>query len=269
LKSSALLCLALSLCLLYPPACLAVQRPVTVCGTGDSQKLLLLLGAAFTKEHHGTAIDVQDSIGSSGGVRNTAEGRCDIGRIARPLQENEKAYGLVYRFFAYTPVVFVTNRSVALDNITTEQVIALFKGRIDNWRQLGGEDAPLYIAVRYPGDSSRTVLERHIPALREFTDWAGTVTYSTPETVEAVVKHDRTIAFLPLAMAQRHNLNVMRFNGIPPSAATVRSEAYPLIVPLGLVWKDGLRPEAADFVDFVLGEQGKRIIAANGAVPIN
>ena len=141
--------------------CFAGQH-LTVCGTGDSQELLLALGEAFSAEHPGTTIEIQDSIGSSGGIRKTAEGKCDIGRVARPLKDKEKPYGLDYRLFANTPVVFVTNHSVAVNSITTEQVIALFKGDITNWSQLGGKDAPLYIAVRYQGDSARTVpaLER-------------------------------------------------------------------------------------------------------------
>jgi len=252
--------------LCFPSLCPAAKR-ITVCGTGDSQELLRTLGAAFSDNHPDTTIEVQDSIGSSGGIRKTAEGQCDIGRIAGFLNEKGEKYGLSYRLFAYTPVVFVTNRSISVSNITTEQVIALFKGDIGNWRQLGGKEAPLNIAVRYPGDSARTVLEQHVPPLREFTDWAGTVTYTTPETVEAVVRHDRTIAFLPMAMAVGKNLNILRYNGILASAATIRSGTYPLIIPLGLVWKDKLQNAAADFVDFIFSKEGERIISANGAVP--
>ena len=257
-----------SLVILIAAGCLASQQ-LTICGTGDSQELLRILAKNYSADHPGVIIDIPDSIGSSGGIRKTAEDKCDIGRTARPLRKKEKVYGLTYRLFAYTPVVFVTNHSVRLDNITTEQVIALFKGEINNWRQLGTDDAILYIAVRYHGDSSRTVLEQNIPALNDFIDWAGTVTYSTPETVDAVVKHDHTIAFLPLAMAVQNDLNILRYNGLQPSPENIRSETYPLIVPLGLVWKGSLKGLARDFVDYIFSDQGKRIIADNGAVPGN
>jgi phosphate transport system substrate-binding protein len=248
--------------------CLAGQQ-LTVCGTGDSQQLLRALGEAFSETHPDTVIEVPDSIGSSGGIRATADGKCDIGRTARPLKKKEMGYGLNYRLFASTPVVFVTNKSVAVHDISTPQVIALYKGEIGNWQQLGGKDAVLYLAVRYHGDSARSVLEKHMPPLAEFIDWAGEITYSTPETVEAVVRHDHTIAFLPLAMAVKNNLNIFRLNGIEPSAENIRNATYPLIIPLGLVWKGELQGASEDFVNFIFSHRGKKVIADNGAVPSN
>lgn len=242
-------------------------QQLTVCGTGDSQDLLRTLAASYTSSHPEVSIEVPDSIGSSGGIRSTALGQCDLGRVARPLNEKEKAYHLNYRLFAYTAVVFVTNHSVKLKDISTEQVIALLSGKITNWRQLGGEDAPVFLAIRYHGDSNRTALEENIPALKAMPDWAGTVTYSTPETVEAAVRHDYTITFVPLAMAVKHRLNIFRLDGIEASADTVRSGAYKLVTPLGLVWKGTLAGAAADFLKFIEGDEGQQIITRNGAIP--
>lgn len=254
---------------LYLSGTAIAGQQLTICGTGDSQDLLRSLAAAYTVSHPEISIAVPDSIGSSGGIRATALGKCDLGRVARPLNAKEMKYHLNFHLFAYTPVVFVTNRSVKLQDISTDQVIALFKGKITNWRQLGGEDAPVFIAVRYHGDSNRTALEENIPALKAMPDWAGTVTYSTPETVEAVVSHDFTLSFIPLAMAVKHQLNIFRLDGVEASADTVRSGAYKLVTPLGLVWKGELAGTAADFVEFVNGVEGRQVIANNGSIPAN
>ena len=246
-------------------ACAGQQ--LTICGTGDSQELLRVLAAAYTASHPEIAIEVPDSIGSSGGIRATAQGNCDLGRVARPLHAKELKYQLNYRLFAYTPVVFVTNQSVRLRDISTEQVIALMSGKITNWRQLGGADAPLFLAIRYHGDSNRTALEENIPALKARQDWTGTITYSTPETVEAVVNHDFTLSFVPLAMAVKHQLNIFRYNGIEASADNIRSGAYKLVTPLGLVWKGELAGAAADFLEFIESVTGKQLLINNGSIP--
>ncbi len=239
----------------------------TICGTGDSQDLLHALAAAYTSAHPEVSIEVPESIGSSGGIHDTALGKCDLGRVARPLKEKERAYHLNYRLFAYTPVVFVTNRSVKLRDINAKQVIALLSGKITNWQQLGGTDAPVFIAIRYHGDSNRTALEKNIPALKTMKDWRGTYTYSVPETVDAVVRHDHTIAFIPLAMAIKHQLNILRFDGVEATADTVRAGTYKLVTPLGLVWKGKLEGTRADFLAFIESTAGKRIITKNGAIP--
>lgn len=242
-------------------------QPLTICGTGDSQDLLRALAAAYTARHPHVSIKVPESIGSSGGIRETVLGKCDLGRVARPLKKKEEAYHLKYRLFAYTPVVFVTNRSVRVRDISTAQVIGLLSGKITNWQQLGGEDAPVFIAIRYHGDSNRTALEENIPALKALKKWTGTYTYSVPETIDAVVRHDHTISFIPLAMAIKHQLNIFRFNGVEATAATVRTGAYKLVTPLGLVWKGQLAGTRAHFLDFIESAKGQRLITKNGAIP--
>ncbi|MEJ2689154.1 MAG: substrate-binding domain-containing protein [Deltaproteobacteria bacterium] len=261
------LCLFTLICLLFSGPALAGEQ-LTICGTGDSQDLLRALASAYTASHAGISIQVPESIGSSGGIHDTALGKCDLGRVARPLKEKEKVYHLNYRLFAFTPVVFVTNRSVRLRNISTPQVVALFQGKITNWRQLGGENAPVFIAIRYHGDSNRTALEENIPALKTLSNWTGTYTYSVPETVDAVAQHNFTISFIPLAMALKNRFNIFRFNGVEPSADNVRAGSYKLVTPLGLVWKGRLEGARSDFLSFINSYEGQRIIAEDGAIPV-
>jgi phosphate transport system substrate-binding protein len=242
-------------------------QQLTICGTGDSQDLLRALASAYTALHSEVSIEVPESIGSSGGIHDTALGKCDLGRVARPIKEKEKTYHLNYKLFAYTPVVFVTNRSVRLRNISTAQVISLFRGKITNWQQLGGNDAPVFIAIRYHGDSNRTALEENIPALQALSEWTGTYTYSVPETVAAVTQHDYTISFIPLAMAIKHRFNIFRLDGVEPTVDNVRAGTYKLVTPLGLVWKGQLEGTRADFLSFIESTEGQRIITKDGAIP--
>ncbi len=75
-------------CMLFITTHAAADQRVTICGTGDSQAMLRSLALAYEKQHPGVSIDVPDSNGSSGGIKATASGKCDLGRVARPLQEN-------------------------------------------------------------------------------------------------------------------------------------------------------------------------------------
>lgn len=244
------------------------NESVLVCGTGDSQDLLRILARSFEKSHPGLEVEVPDSIGSSGGIRKTAEGLCDLGRVARPLQEKEKKYHLVYRVFAFTPVVLTANANVTdVDNLTIEEITGIFSGRIRRWSELGGHDAPIYIAKREPGDSSRTILENHIPALRKLQVWAGETTYSTAEEVETVARYADTLGFAPLSMVEGRNLKVMKINTIAPTAANVRNGAYRYVLALALVWKEDRSRAAATFTDFLFSPTARRLILEHGALP--
>ncbi|RMG50142.1 MAG: phosphate ABC transporter substrate-binding protein [Gammaproteobacteria bacterium] len=256
----------LFLCLLSPGVVLA-NEPVVVAGTGDSQALLRQLAGAYETKVPGVRVEVPDSIGSSGGVRATAAGQCDLGRVARPLKDKEKKYNLHYRVFAYSPVVFVVNASVTgVDSLSTEQVLGIYSGRVGNWKELGGPDAVIRVANREKGDSSRSVLEKKVPGFKALTPVGGTL-YNTPETVRTLAENPFTIGYLPLAMAHDSRLKVLAFNGIRPEADAVLSGRYPLASPFGLIWKDGVRPEALGFMAYLFSPEARELMRRAGVVP--
>lgn len=243
------------------------QEQITICGTGDSQHLLRLLARAFEDSHPGSTIVVPDSIGSSGGIRLTAQGQCDLGRVARPLKENEKLFDLTYKLFGTSPIVFIVNKSVSISDLTTEQAIAIFSGKIGNWDAITGQDQKIFVARREKGDSSRTVLEQVVPELRKIEEWAGKTTFTTQETVDTVNQYKGTISFIPLAMADGPEIFVLTFNGISPTSENIQTGLYSLSVPLGLVWKGELHGTSKDFVEFIGSPQGQKIIRQTGTIP--
>ena len=188
--------------------------------------------------------------------------------MARPIKEKEKKYDLTYKFFARSPVVFVVNPSVAgVDNLTTEQIIDIYSGKIIYWSDLGGEKQKIYVANREKGDSSRSVLEKNLSGFKDITTFAGKVIFSTPETAQTIVKYRNTIGYVPLSTVKETKLIVMKVDGDYPSAENVRNKSYKLVVPLGLVWRGELSGLAKAFVDFLFSSEGQKIITENGALP--
>ena len=51
-------------------------------GTGDSQELLQELARAFEHSHPGAKIEIPESIGSSGGIKNVIAGKAVLARVA-------------------------------------------------------------------------------------------------------------------------------------------------------------------------------------------
>lgn len=84
-------------------------QTLVIPGSGDSQKLLRALVRAFEVSHPGTAIEIPESIGSSGGIKNVVTDNAELARVARPLNESERQAGLEYRAFAFSPVVFAAH----------------------------------------------------------------------------------------------------------------------------------------------------------------
>lgn len=250
---------------------LRAQEHLVICGTGDSQQLLRRLAGVFEENHPGVTVEVPDSIGSSGGVKATAGGRCDLGRIARPLREKEKKYHLDYRLFAYSPVVFLANANLKgkVKGVTASEVIAIFRGEIGQWDELGGPPEKIYVANREPGDSSRTVLEERLPGFAGIDPSVGRTIYTTPETIDTIAAYANTIGYSSLSAARhRDDVIILDFEGVSPSPGNVLSGAYGLTAPFGLVWAPPPSPLARRFLDFLMQDEAREIISTFGAVPV-
>ncbi len=245
-----------------------LAEELIVVGTGDSQSLLRLLGEAFERLHPEDHIIIPDSIGSSGGIRAVASNKYVLGRTARPLSAQEKSFGLSTLVFGYSAIAFIVNKSVTgVENLTSEQLIAIFHGDITNWSQLGGPNQKIYLVNRETGDSSQQVLCREIPGFTNIKKIPGPTFFSTLEAIDALGRHSYTIGYAPLSMIQPTKMRPLLYNAITPSAHNIANGSYPLSTPLGLVWKGILPPAYQRFVDFVLSADASRMMVNSGIQP--
>ncbi len=231
-------------------------------GTGDSQELLRALAADFSSRT-GHFVVIPDSIGSSGGIRQVLAGKAVMARVARRLRPREQQIGLVWQPFARSPVVFAVRKDgPGVTNLTAGQINQIFAGKIHNWQDLGGPNAPIYVAQREKGDSSRTILEAYFPVFRK-GELAGEVLLSTPAMAQTLARYPGTIGYLPLSATIGHPLRPIAVNGQTPN----QPGAYPYAVPLALVWKQKPKGAAADFVRYLFSPDARALIRAKGAWP--
>lgn len=99
----------------------------------------------------------QRSIKHAGGIN--ASGKYLFGRTGRPLSAPERAMDKHDLLIARIPIVFVIGRKTGIRRITLEQLNAVFSGKIDNWKQLGGVDAEIVVAGREPTEAALSVLK--------------------------------------------------------------------------------------------------------------
>jgi len=250
------------------PSVAADTREIVIAGTGDSQALLQALGRSFEISHPDIHIIIPESIGSSGGIRAVVAGKSTLGRIARPLSPREAILGLNILVFARSPVVFMVNRSVdGVDSLDADQVRAIFDGRITSWSAVGGAEQKIYLVNREPGDSSRRILEQVLPGFGSVAEPPGSVFYSTPEAIKALVMNDFTIGYGPIAMAESDNLRVLNFNHQNPRQCHGRP-AYPLFAPFALIWQGPLDSASRQFIEFLSTRQAQEIMRTFGVCPV-
>lgn len=241
-------------------------QKIVVSGTGDSQELLREAAKFLEDQIGGGEILVPESIGSGGGVRAAAAGEINLGRIARPLTESEKKLGLNYKRFAKCPVVFVVHPSVNhIDNLTSADIVGIYSGKITDWGHFGA-DGKIYPVGREPGDSCLIVLNKLLPGFKDIIHPRVKTIFSTPNAVAMLMKHRRTIGYLPISMTVGTDLRILKIDGVYPTAENVRNGNYKFVVPFAFVYRDQLSGLTKRFVDFFDSDEGRHIINSYGVV---
>lgn len=261
-RSLAALCLGSVLALAAP---FAAAETLEVVGTGDGVKILAALGRAFTEANPGVTVAVPPSIGSSGGIKAVGTGRNIVGRVARPIKDKEKPYGLEYLPFARIPVVFFVNPGVSVRGLTAGQVSGIFAGQLTDWNQVSAESDRMRVVRREDGDSSLSTLRKSFPGFGSlvFTEHAKTAT-STPEAFQTVETTPGAVGFGPYDVALGAAVKVLQVDGRGPGDA-----GYPSFTTLALVYKDADRKgNLKAFLDFVTSGAAEPVIRRAGGLPI-
>ncbi|HBG27038.1 MAG: hypothetical protein A2Y10_04465 [Planctomycetes bacterium GWF2_41_51] len=242
---------------------------IIISGTGDSFELFQNLAEAFEAKYSGCKIEIPESVGSTAGIKAVIGGKADIARVARPLKDNEKAAGLTEQVFANTPVVFAVRPDTnGIDNITTEQVLGIYKGEIKDWSQLGATAGKIYPLTREQGDSALRILVENMAGFADINSPAGKVMYLTPEAVATMLEHKQTICYLPLSAVVNTELKVLKIDGVEPTNKKVLSGEYKYLIPLGVVCKGEPKGLVKKFIDFLYSSDAGKIIMSMGAVPV-
>ena len=245
--------------------CSAAEK-LAVVGTGDGVQILTALAAAFTSENPEIKIDLPPSVHSAGGIKAVAHGDAIVGRIARPLNQNEMKLGLRVVPIFRQPTVFFAHPSANVKNLTADQLGAVFSGTVKNWSEVGGNDVRVRVVRREEPDSSVAVFRDTLPGWKElkFDKGHSKLATTTQEAFDAVEKYEGATGFGPYSRDLNRRFTVLSVDGVPPTDSN-----YPSAVTLSLIYRDATITDAArKFIDFIFTEKAQGIVRELGAIPV-
>ena len=108
---------------------------VVVSGSSSVSPLMEKLIEAYGSVNPNAKIELQTS-DSSTGVSNAIAGTCDIGMASRDLKDSEKAKGVKEITIAIDGIAVIVNKANPLENLTKENVEAIFTGKITKWNEV-------------------------------------------------------------------------------------------------------------------------------------
>lgn len=243
----------------------ALSGSVSTNGSTSMEKVVNILAEQFMNDNPGVSV-TYDPTGSGTGIESARTGSCDIGLASRALKTSET--GLTGTVVALDGIAIIVNKDCPVDDLTIEQIAAIFKGEIKNWNELGGEDLAISCVGRESGSGTRDGFES-VTGTSEACVLAQELT-STGAVISAVAANPNAIGYASLS-AVGDSVKALTVGGVEATEATVKDGSYVVQRPFVLVTKEGtkLSPAAQAFFDYALSADAASIIAAAGAVAAN
>ena len=244
-----------------------VSGTVSTDGSTSMEKVIGALSESYMAANKDVTVNYNPT-GSGSGITAVQEGTCDIGLSSRALKDEEKAGGLKETVLAYDGIAMIVNPANPVSDLTLEQIAAIYKGEITNWKDVGGNDAQIVLIGREAGSGTRDGFES-ITDTKDACQYRQELT-STGDVIATVAQNPDAIGYASLA-ALKDTVKALNVNGVAPTEATVKDGSYKIQRPFVLVTKadTSLSAAAQNFFDYATSSDASGIISAAGAVAAN
>ncbi|MCW8944151.1 MAG: substrate-binding domain-containing protein [Sedimenticola sp.] len=209
--------------------------------------------------------------GATKGILAATEHSADMGGSCRYRVKGEAPDSqITFNPVAWDALVAIVNKDNPIESISMEQLRALYRDEIDNWKQLNGQEMPLALAVRNGKISGVGLTIRQLVFNDPDMDFPQKSVYkSSGPLEEAVEKNINTIGMTGISSARKRNVKILKLDGKDPSYDNIKSGKYLLYRPLYLIIDKQSKnaKELEKFLGFAHSIKGRDIIRNNGVVP--
>ena len=210
--------------------------------------------------------------GSGDGLKAIVEGSTDIANSSRDLKDKEKSLAeekkvkLVRNAVALDCVAVVVNPENPVGELSLPQLKGIYEGTIKNWREVGGEDKPIVPINRDASSGTFEVwLEKVLEGARVRPD--AQVQASNGGVAQAVAGNKYAVGYVGLGYITPQ-VKALKVEGITPSVAAVQASKYPISRELYMFTREDGPKAADDFIVFLTGPDGQKLVESEGFVPL-
>ena len=216
--------------------------------------------------------------GSGVGLSSLREGTTDIAMASRRIKFDERVRmqqagrpveELTVAFDALAVIVHPSN---PVSRLTREQLEGIFRGKITNWKQVGGEDRKIVVYSRETSSGTYEFFKESVLKHRNYMP----AVLSMPATgaiIQSVSQTPGAIGYVGLAYLNPEvKALAVSYDGggsyVAPTFDNARSKSYPIVRPLYFYYTKSNEAAVRPLVDYLTSDERQAMVASIGFIPI-
>ena len=251
---------------------------ITVKGSDTMVILGQKWAETYMKSHAGTTIQVTGG-GSGTGIAALQNGTTDICDASRSMKPAERAaflqkFGVGVREYkmCLDALSVYVHKSNPIEKLSFAQLEGIFTGKITNWKEVGGSDAPISLYGRENSSGTYEFFKEHVLNKKDFAAATKTMP-GTAAVIQGVAKDEAGIGYGGIAYGEGVKaLKVSKTesgNAIEPKEATVLDGTYPISRYLyNYVSPAKDTGAVADYLTWCLSDEGQAVVKDVGYFPL-
>ena len=173
---------------------------------------------------------------------------------------------------AFDALAVIVHPSNPVSRLTREQLEGIFRGKITNWKQVGGEDRKIVVYSRETSSGTYEFFKESVLKHRNYMP----AVLSMPATgaiIQSVSQTPGAIGYVGLAYLNPEvKALAVSYDGggsyVAPTFDNARSKSYPIVRPLYFYYTKSNEAAVRPLVDYLTSDEGQAMVASVGFIPI-
>lgn len=238
---------------------------ISMVGSTSMEKFANALSEAFMEKYPKVTVTAE-FVGSGAGIEAVSNGTADIGNSSRNLKDEEKAKGVAENIVAIDGIAVVVDPANTVEDLTKDQLISIYDGSVTNWKDVGGNDAPIVVVGREAGSGTRGAFEELLK-LEDACKYSNELD-STGAVMAKVASTPGSIGYVSLDVLD-DTVKAVKLDGAESTEENIKAGKYFLSRPFVMATK-GEISEQSDLVkalfDFIYSDEGSELVKSVGLI---
>ena len=205
--------------------------------------------------------------GSGVGISGAKDGSLDLGMASKEVDGAEE--GLSVYTLCKDGIAVIVHNDNAVDDLTMEELKAIYTGETSNWSEVGGADAAITVVAREPGSGTRDAFQELVGFEDADLD-ADAELSSTSVVLSTVAGNKNAIGYISLGSLD-DTVSAVKIGGVAPTTENVLDGSYAISRPFNVMYLEATEKEndlLADFLKFLQSKKAQEMIEEEGYISI-